>query len=251
MRSVRGITTSLLDLHDLGTDDISKFSEIALKMKFCTEGLRMVGRVLNYPTDAHTLAAQAAKRANFMAGTARRVMSDGAGEVTSLRYANVQRNSTPLMLAASPDKTSGAPARSEALVGTREDEDKLSWLNTIFFEQTEHVSSALQALLGARGQAVQVDEDKIDHPTKTTNKEVKEARRPRVKLTCAFELGGILVLKGASDDDADTLLKLMAGPPTLIPQPSACIVCVRQGHATQRDTRASTEAAPVRDADEA
>ena len=39
-----------------GSADVIELSAIALKMKFCTEGLRMVTRIMNYPTDAHSLA---------------------------------------------------------------------------------------------------------------------------------------------------------------------------------------------------
>ena len=41
-----------------GSKDIIELSAIALKMKFNSEGLRMISRILNFPTDAHTLAAQ-------------------------------------------------------------------------------------------------------------------------------------------------------------------------------------------------
>lgn len=41
-----------------GSKDIVDISSIILKMKFHSEGLRMVSRILNYPTDAHVLAAE-------------------------------------------------------------------------------------------------------------------------------------------------------------------------------------------------
>ena len=38
-----------------GSKDIADLSSIIIKMKFNSEGLRSVSRILNYPTDAHVL----------------------------------------------------------------------------------------------------------------------------------------------------------------------------------------------------
>jgi hypothetical protein len=45
-----------------GSKDIVELSAILLKIKFNSEGLRSVSRILNFPTDAHTLSEQVGER---------------------------------------------------------------------------------------------------------------------------------------------------------------------------------------------
>ena len=57
----------------LGSADISTLSELVMRMKFSTEGLRMVGRILNLPTEAHAQAAQSKQRSAHFASTMHRL----------------------------------------------------------------------------------------------------------------------------------------------------------------------------------
>ena len=46
-----------------------------MRMKFAAEGLRMVGRILNLPTEAHAQAAQSKQRSAHLASTMHRLSS--------------------------------------------------------------------------------------------------------------------------------------------------------------------------------
>ena len=56
----KGQAAGLIQAFLTGSGDVVFLSEVMLKLKFCTEGLRMVGRILNFPTDAHRSAGPSA-----------------------------------------------------------------------------------------------------------------------------------------------------------------------------------------------
>ena len=173
-----------------------------------------MGRVLNYPTDAHTLAEQAPWKAELMARKTSRSSCNGAKatrdsssvvdppparskDITSPRFS--RSPSTNL----ERERHQKEEAALLAHVGTREPEESLEWINTVYFAETRHVSSARKALQGARGEL----SDELGE-----NRVTQQA--PCVKVTAVFKLGGILLLKGPTDEDADTMLKLMVRFPS-------------------------------------
>jgi hypothetical protein len=52
----KGLVLGVINSFRTGSADLMRLGQIAIDLKFCSEGLRTVARILNYPTDAHTLA---------------------------------------------------------------------------------------------------------------------------------------------------------------------------------------------------
>jgi ABC-type multidrug transport system fused ATPase/permease subunit len=184
--------TSLLFLI-AGTADITSLSQIALRMKFCTEGLRMVGRILNYPTDAHKIAHQMSLRTDYLLNYMQRCSAPDFSQkspFTDCHQEGYQEREYDEDQAR--DKSSP--------IGTMEKEASLEWLNTVSLQGTRHLSSSRKALASAHGQEA----------TKGVG-----TFRCAIKLSCTFRLGGIVLLKGPTDEEADMLFKLISGINTI------------------------------------
>lgn len=54
--SPEGLASRVINAFKTGSSDVMSLAAIAIRLKFCSEGLRTVARILNFPTDAHTLA---------------------------------------------------------------------------------------------------------------------------------------------------------------------------------------------------
>ena len=116
-----GIITSYIT----ASTDIAFVSEVLLKMKFNCEGLRMISRILNFPTEAHTLSAQSDANAHH--------------------YRRLMRPCVPPTVKQPPsssslDATSGHNDSSGAgYVAGLEPEEELRWTRTIYLNKTKFV----------------------------------------------------------------------------------------------------------------
>jgi len=181
-----------------GSNDVVFLSTQILRLNFCTEALRMIGRILNYPTDAHS---QAFTMAQKTAAYARRIRS---------------------AIALAPAALGGSCHRSLSS-GAR-------WLQEVALEDTMHVCFGRKSLhsahagvaKGAQPQtssphlldivsvaqlAADADNADVDHNDVRLNLDMKQT----AGLRCSLRLGGIVLLKSNDDEAIDVAFRYMAG----------------------------------------
>ena len=159
-RISKGQAAGLIQAYLTGSADVVFLSDVMLNLKFCTEGLRMVSRILNLPTDAHHLSSSCDDTTRFFIKHMHLRPPASVGEAA--RAASPPRAAMPPAPPASARASGAAGGGGDGAVAGAEPHDeswasdagaeeaaRFEWMNTIMLRQTVLVDSGRKSLLGA------------------------------------------------------------------------------------------------------
>ena len=134
----KGMAVGIINAFTTSSSDIIDISNMFIKMKFQSEGLRMVARILNFPTDSHQLAEEAS---TSLAKTQSYMLSHKVGDESPLPAP--QRRPHTIQ---SPDGENAPVDKEEAETS----KDRLRWVDEIELKDAGFMCNVRRALHGAK-----------------------------------------------------------------------------------------------------
>mmetsp|Transcript_16698 Transcript_16698/g.26776 ORF Transcript_16698/g.26776 Transcript_16698/m.26776 type:complete len:651 (-) Transcript_16698:71-2023(-) len=198
----KGGAVGIIQAFISGSKDIIELSAILLKMKFNSEGLRMVCRILNYPTDAHSLALDMMAKEQMLKQCME--IEEEGGDVKA-KISQSRKNTFVCM---------------EDLLRCNA---KMQWVSEIILAKTAYKCALTTSMQTARGM---LSEGAFER-TISAEVRLQLSNTPLIRINAKFKLGGVLLLQDGNasrraenlhedhpepfTDVRDTMMKLIAG----------------------------------------